>query len=53
MKLFLLFALCWLICGVAGGWMLEGHAMHFRTIAAGPVSLIRGFNETSVPSFGP
>jgi hypothetical protein len=46
-KLFVTVALfVWLLCGVAGAWMIEGRQdLHLRTIALGPISLIKGFNE--------
>ena len=46
-KLFVTIAvICWLISGLAGSWMLEGNDMHLKTIAGGPISLVKGFNET-------
>ena len=46
MKLMTLLVLSWLICGAAGAWMLEGRSMHFRTVALGPISLLKGFKDT-------
>jgi len=47
MKLFVILAvLFWLISGFAGAWMLEGSDMHLRTIAGGPISLVKGYNDT-------
>ncbi|HEY7005747.1 MAG TPA: hypothetical protein VH392_04615 [Sphingomicrobium sp.] len=52
MKLFVGFAvLVWLICGIAGGMMLEGRHMHLKTIALGPISLIKGYNDS--PEYNP
>lgn len=50
MKLFVIVAIfVWFICGLAGSWMLEGSQdMHWKTVARGPISLIRGFNEDPV-----
>ena len=50
MKLFVIFlAFFWLICGFAGAWRLEGPGeMHFKTIARGPISLVRAFEEYPV-----
>ena len=49
MKLFILVLLViWLVCGVAGAWMLEGSDMHFKTIARGPISLVKGFTDDPV-----
>jgi hypothetical protein len=46
-KLFVTIAvICWLISGLAGSWMLEGNDMHLKTIAGGPISLVKGFNDT-------
>jgi hypothetical protein len=44
----------WLICGVAGAWMLEGRSnMHWKTIAYGPLTLVRAFNEKPITYPGP
>ena len=50
MKLFVgLAVFVWLLCGLAGAWMLEGHDdLHIKTIAKGPISLVRAFNENPV-----
>jgi hypothetical protein len=54
MKLFVIVALViWFICGVAGAWMLEGSDMHLKTIARGPISLVKGFNDDPVTYPGP
>jgi len=47
MKLYIALALLfWLICGVAGAWMLDGNDMNWKTVAGGPFSLIKGYNDT-------
>jgi hypothetical protein len=33
----------WLLCGVAGAGLLGDH--HWKTIAKGPFSLVKGFQE--------
>ena len=50
MKLFGCFALgIWLLCGIAGAWILEGRGnLHLKTIARGPISLISAINEHPV-----
>jgi hypothetical protein len=50
MKLWIGFALFfWLICGLAGAWWLdELDKDHLKTIALGPISLARAFNENPV-----
>lgn len=55
MKLFIAFGLIfWLICGIAGAWMLgELDADHWKTIARGPITLVRAFNEQPVTYPGP
>lgn len=55
MKVFVVFAIIfWLICGVAGAWRLEGGGdMHFMTIAKGPFTLVKAFNENPVTYPGP
>jgi hypothetical protein len=46
MKMFVALAVVlWLLCGVAGAWMLEGAEMHAKTIALGPIAVMRGFNQ--------
>jgi hypothetical protein len=35
----------WLICGIVGAWMLGQDRVDIRTIAGGPVTLIKGFNN--------
>lgn len=55
MKALVAFAVCiWLICGFAGAWMLEGLGdMRWKTIARGPISLVRAFSENPVTYPGP
>jgi len=50
MKLFVgLAVFVWVICGAIGAWMLEGHNMHAKTIARGPISLIKAINHAPTP----
>jgi hypothetical protein len=38
--------LIWLFCGVAGAWMLDDlDSVHWKTIARGPITLVRAINE--------
>jgi hypothetical protein len=54
MKLFVAVAVfLWLVCGLIGAWMLEGSNMHLKTIARGPISLVKGFDEHPVTYPGP
>lgn len=55
MKLFVAFAVfIWFICGFAGAWRLEGlDDLHWKTIARGPISLVKAFNEDPVSYPGP
>ena len=41
------FLLLWIISGLAGAWMLEGANMRPQTVAAGPLSLIKGYHDAS------
>jgi len=51
MKLFAIVALfIWLVCGLAGAWMLEGADLHWQLIVKGPITLIRAFNEAQPSS---
>lgn len=44
----------WLVCGLIGAWMLDELSMHhWKTIAKGPISLVKGFNEHPVTYPGP
>ena len=39
----------WLLCGIAGDWMLEGSdGLHWKRVARGPVILIEAFREKPV-----
>jgi len=52
MRLFILVVLfVWLLCGVGGAFMLDDHS--WKTIARGPITLVRGFNESPVTYPGP
>ncbi|MFL6721816.1 MAG: hypothetical protein ACJ8FT_08460 [Sphingomonas sp.] len=52
MKWFLRFAVFfWFLCGLLGAWWLDDH--HFKTIARGPLTLARAFNEKPVTYPGP
>jgi hypothetical protein len=52
MKWFVVFAVfVWLLCGLAGAWRLGN--MHIKTIAKGPISLIKAFDEKPVSYPGP
>ena len=55
MKWFIRFALVlWFLCGLGGAWALEGvHHMHWQTIAKGPISLAKAYNENPVSYPGP
>jgi hypothetical protein len=55
MKWFVGFVLVvWLLCGLAGAWILDGPGhMHFKTIAKGPISLAKAYNENPVSYPGP
>jgi len=43
--------LLWLICGLAGAWMLGD--MHWKPIAKGPITLVKAFDEKPVTYPGP
>ena len=52
MKAFVALAVViWILCGVAGSWMLHNGEMRLKTIAYGPISLVKGYN--SAPDFSP
>jgi hypothetical protein len=39
----------WLLCGLAGAWMMEGgDELHWKMIAKGPITLVHAFNENPV-----
>jgi hypothetical protein len=50
MKLFVAIAIFfWLICGLAGAWMMgDLDSGHWKTIARGPITLIQAFNDDPV-----
>jgi hypothetical protein len=51
---FAFFIFFWLICGFIGAWRLEGGGnLHWKTIARGPISLVKAFNENPVTYPGP
>jgi len=52
MKLFIGVALfIWLVCGLAGDWLLEGREdLHWKPIAKGPITLIKAMKQ-SPPTF--
>lgn len=36
----------WLLCGLVGAWMLDDlDASHWETIAKGPITLVKAFND--------
>ena len=44
----------WLICGLSGAWRLdELDVHHWKTIAKGPITLAKAFNEKPVTYPGP
>ena len=43
----------WLLCGVAGAWMLGESSVHWKTIAKGPITLAKAFQEDPVTYPGP
>lgn len=55
MKLFVAVAVfIWLLCGLAGTWMLEGGGGgHWMLIAKGPITLVKAFNEDPPTLPGP
>jgi hypothetical protein len=55
MKWFVGFVLVvWLLCGLAGAWILDGPGhMRFKTIAKGPISLAKAYNDNPVSYPGP
>jgi hypothetical protein len=50
MKLFIGLAIfIWLVCGLAGTWMLQGaDDLQLKMIAKGPLTLIKAFNDQPV-----
>jgi hypothetical protein len=54
MKLwFALAVIIWLLCGVAGAWMMGESSIHWKTIAKGPITLAKAFKEDPVTYPGP
>lgn len=54
MKLFIGFmVMLWVISGLAGAYMLEGSRMHWKTVAKGPISLVKGYDSASQFNPGP
>jgi hypothetical protein len=55
MKLFVgLAVFVWLLCGLAGTWMLEGSGdLQWKMIARGPLTLVKAFNDKPVSYPGP
>lgn len=44
----------WLICGLGGAWRLdELDSKHWKSIAKGPITLAKAFNEDPVTYPGP
>ena len=41
----------WLICGLIGAWWLG--SMHIETIAKGPISLAKAYNDNPMSYPGP
>jgi hypothetical protein len=55
MKIFVgLAVFIWLLCGLAGTWMLEGSGdLQWKMIARGPITLVKAFNDKPVSYPGP
>ena len=55
MKLFVaVMIFVWILCGFIGAWRLEGLGdMHFKSIARGPLTLVKAFNDNPVTYPGP
>jgi hypothetical protein len=54
MKLALgVFLFIWLICGVAGAWMMGESSIHWKTIAKGPITLAKAYKENPPSYPGP
>ena len=48
------FAVLWLLCGVAGAWMQgDLDSVHWKMIAKGPITLVHAFNNKPVTYPGP
>jgi hypothetical protein len=51
MKAFVVFAVfIWFICGAIGAWMLDD--MHWKTIARGPITMVKAYNEAQPYDIG-
>lgn len=51
----IILVLIWLLCGVAGAWMLDDlDRDHWKTIARGPITLVKAIQEdpATVPGLG-
>jgi hypothetical protein len=35
----------WFVCGIVGAWMLGQQKVDIRTIAGGPLTLVKGFEK--------
>ena len=55
MKAFVVFAVfIWLLCGLIGAWWLDGLGeLQFKSIAKGPITLVKAFNDNPVSYPGP
>lgn len=43
------FAVLWLLCGVAGAWMQgDLDSVHWKMIAKGPITLVKAANDTEI-----
>ena len=52
MKAFVVFAVfVWFLCGFVGAWMMGD--IQFRTIARGPISLVKAYDNAEPYSIGP
>ena len=51
MKAFVVFAVfVWFICGAIGAWMLDD--MHWKTIARGPITMVKAYNDAQPYDIG-
>lgn len=46
-----LLVVVWFVCGLLGAWRL--HDMHLKTIARGPLTMVKAFNDAPVTYPGP
>jgi hypothetical protein len=45
----ILIVVVWLLCGVAGAWMLHDlNRDHWKTVLRGPMTLVRAINDNPV-----